>query len=42
MKEEEEEKEEEDFGRSRVIDGCPLFMEQSSSANKTENINRLF
>ena len=22
-----------DFGRSRVIDGCPLFMEQSSSAN---------
>ena len=35
-------KNEEDFGRSRVIDGCPLFMEQSSSANKTGNINRLF
>ena len=26
-------KNKEDLGRSRVIDGCPLFMEQSSSAN---------
>ena len=35
-------KNEEDYGRSRVFDSCPLLMEQSSSANKTGNINRLF
>ena len=28
-------KNEEDYGRSRVFDSCPLLMEQSSSANKT-------
>ena len=35
-------KNEEDYGRSRVFDSCPLLMEQSSSANKTGNTNRLF
>ena len=35
-------KNEEDHGRSRVSDSCPLHLEQSSSSNKTGNINRLF
>ena len=35
-------KNEEDHGGSRVSDSCLLHMEQSSSANKTGNINRLF
>ena len=35
-------KNEEDYGRSRVFDSFPLLMEQSSPANKTGNINRLF
>ncbi|KAL9977869.1 hypothetical protein ACROYT_G015323 [Oculina patagonica] len=32
----------EDFGRLRVFDSCPILMEQSSSANKTGNIHRNF